>query len=120
MPAREQTEHITNIIPVETKIFPMPTKGETMPPKEKLTAPSNAEAVPALVRSHSIANAVEVVKVIPIINSTASSNNSYTQKLQPKDNAAHSSTEKTSIPMQPINVPFPAGETSRKMLRHHR
>ena len=77
-----------------------------MPPNEKLTAPSNAEAVPALVRSHSIANAVEVVKVIPIINSTASSNSSYTQKLQPKDNAAHSSIEKTSIPMQPINVPF--------------
>lgn len=83
MPAREQTEHITNIIPVETKIFPMPTKGETMPPKEKLTAPSNAEAVPALVRSHSIANAVEVVKVIPTqpINVPFSGRRNFTEKV---------------------------------------
>lgn len=45
----------------------MPTRGETMPPNEKQTAPNSAEAVPAFVRSHSMANAVEVVNVIPII-----------------------------------------------------
>ena len=57
---------MTNITPVETRMFPIPTKGETMPPNEKQTAPNNAEAVPALSRSHSIANAVDVVNVIPI------------------------------------------------------
>ena len=54
----------------------MPTRGETMPPNEKQTAPNSAEAVPAFVRSHSMANAVEVVNVIPIIKRTAISSSS--------------------------------------------
>lgn len=54
----------------------MPTRGETMPPNEKQTAPNSAEAVPAFVRSHSMANVVEVVNVIPIIKRTAISSSS--------------------------------------------
>ena len=54
-------------------MFPIPTKGETMPPNEKQTAPNNAEAVPALSR---IANAVDVVNVIPIIKRTVSNRSS--------------------------------------------
>ena len=57
-------------------MFPIPTKGETMPPNEKQTAPNNAKAVPALSRSHSIANAVDVVNVIPIIKRTVSNRSS--------------------------------------------
>jgi len=56
----------------------MPTRGETMPPNEKQTAPNSAEAVPAFVRSHSMANAVEVVNVIPIINVKKINNNQAT------------------------------------------
>ena len=65
----------------------MPTRGETMPPNEKQTAPNSAEAVPAFVRSHSMANAVEVVNVIPIIKRTAISTVHKSRSCNPKAKA---------------------------------
>ena len=55
-----------NISPVVERISPNPTNGETIPPKAKPAAPNNAEAVPELARSQSMAKVVEAVKVNPI------------------------------------------------------
>ena len=67
---REHTEQMKNISPVV----------ETIPPKAKPAAPNNAEAVPELARSQSMAKVVEAVKVNPIEKSNTNSTASYTAK----------------------------------------
>ena len=60
----EQNAQVAKVTPVEVSMSPMPTRGDTSPPKAKPMAPSRAEAVPALCRWLSMANAVVEVKVI--------------------------------------------------------
>ena len=69
-----------NISPVVERISPNPTNGETTPPKAKPAAPNNAEAVPELARSQSMAKVVEAVKGNPIEKSNTNSTASYTAK----------------------------------------
>ena len=82
------------MIPVETMILPRPTSGETIPPKANPSAPSSAEAVPALSCSQSIASVLEAVKVSPSIDKRPISSTSYIQKLQPETKAIRSNAEK--------------------------
>ena len=75
-----------------------------MPPQANPIAPSNAEAIPALLRWHSIAKAVVDVKVSPMPNKRANNNASYTQKLHPCIKARHSAKARISMATQPDNV----------------
>ena len=66
-------------------MFPNPTKGDMMPPTAKPAVPRSAEATPAFSLSHSMANVLEAVKVMPAIERRAKTNVSYIQKLHPCD-----------------------------------
>lgn len=82
-------------------MLPMPTNGETIPPKANPSAPNKAEAVPALLRSQSIAKVLEAVKVSPSIDRRQINSSSYIQKLQSKANATKSKADIITIPKLP-------------------
>lgn len=90
------------MIPVDTMISPIPTRGETIPPNANPSAPSKADAIPALARSLSIANVLEAVKVSPSMESNPRSSNSYTQKLQSAQRARQRKNETITMPALPL------------------
>ena len=56
-----QTAPARNSTPAVYIISPKPTKGGTHPPNRKPIAPNRAEAIPAYLRSQSIAKAFDAV-----------------------------------------------------------
>ena len=90
--------NIVNIIPEVTGMLPKPARGDTNPPTEKPMAPRNADAMPALSRSQSIARELDAVNDIPAIASNRNRSPSYIQKLQPEDRETRRSIEIASIP----------------------
>lgn len=99
-----------NSMPVEKRMFPNPTKGDMMPPTAKPAVPRSAEATPAFSLSHSMANVLEAVKVMPAIERRAKTNVSYIQKLHPCDRAASHAKDSHNMPLLPMcNASFIVG-----------
>ena len=99
-----------NSMPVEKRMFPNPTKGDMMPPTAKPAVPRSAEATPAFSLSHSMANVLEAVKVMPAIERSAKTNVSYIQKLHPCDRAASHAKDSHNMPLLPMcNASFIVG-----------
>ena len=91
-------------------MFPNPTKGDMMPPTAKPAVPRSAEATPAFSLSHSMANVLEAVKVMPAIERRAKTNVSYIQKLHPCDRAASHAKDSHNMPLLPMcNASFIVG-----------
>ena len=62
----------------------------------------SAEATPAFSLSHSMANVLEAVKVMPAIERRAKTNVSYIQKLHPCDRAASHAKDSHNMPLLPM------------------
>ena len=97
-------------------MFPNPTKGDMMPPTAKPAVPRSAEATPAFSLSHSMANVLEAVKVMPAMERRAKTNVSYIQsyilatKLQTMRKTA------TTLPLLPMyNASFICGQFDRNV-----
>lgn len=101
---RDMIPQPTKAKPDEWVIVPRPTSGVTIQPKANITAPTRAEAAPALSCSSLSAITVELVKHKPMQVRSEAANTSYAQNGPSASMTKHSQRAEMRMPMAPDRV----------------